>query len=100
MATETADRRAAHRRSLAVTAVASLGGVAAGLVTPTVTTGAADRVGLALVFLVVVVELGVMHLLGVDVEEFGTKDHLYIAFMTFALWFVTAAILFTTGASI
>lgn len=100
MATETADRKAAHRRSLKVTAIASLGGVIAGLATPSVASGPTDRIGLALVFAVVIVELGVMHLARVDVEEFSTKDHLYIAFMTFALWFVTAAIMFTSGASL
>ena len=35
-----------------------------------------------------------------DVDEFGVKDYLYVAFMTFALWFVCWAILLTTGATL
>jgi hypothetical protein len=97
MATETLDRRARHRRSLKVTATAALAGVVAGVATPMVTTGPSDRLGLAVVLGAILAELGVMRLLGVDVEEFSTKDHLYIAFMTFALWFISYAIMLTAG---
>jgi hypothetical protein len=34
-----------------------------------------------------------------DTDDFGAKDYLYVAFMTFSLWFVSWAILLTTGAS-
>ena len=98
MATETGDRRAQHRRSLKVTATATLVGVVAGVATPMVTTGPSDRLGLAVVFGAFLASMGVMRLLGVDVEEFSTKDHLYIAFMTFSLWFMTWTILLETGA--
>jgi hypothetical protein len=37
-----------------------------------------------------------MRLVGVDVSEFGTKDHLYNAFMTVSLWYVTWGVLLTT----
>ncbi len=100
MATETVDRKAAHRRSLKVTAVATLGGVAAGVVTPMVASSATDQLGLAVFLGAVLVEQLVMRLLGVAVEDFSTKDHLYVAFMTFSLWFVTWTILLTTGTSI
>jgi len=100
MATETVDRRAAHIRSLKVTAVASIGGVAAGVVTPLVATSATDQLGLAVFLGAVLVEQVVMRLLGVEVEDFSTKDHLYVAFMTFALWFITWTIILTTGTSI
>ena len=100
MATETLDRRAAHRRSLKVTALASLAGVVAGVVSPMFTSGAADTMGVTIAAVAVLVSLGVMRLVGVDVEEFSTKDHLYVAFMTFALWFVTWTILLTTGTSL
>ena len=100
MATETADRGAQHRRSLKVTATAALVGVAAGAVTPTLTTGAADQLGLAVVVGAMLAVLGILRLLGVDVDEFSTKDHLFVAFMTFSLWFMTWTIMLETGAAL
>jgi hypothetical protein len=100
MATETLDPGARHRRSLKVTATAALAGVAAGVATSMVTTGPADQLGLAVLGGAVLAELGVMRLLGVDVEEFSTKDHLFIVFMTFSLWFMTWTIMLQTGASL
>ena len=100
MATETVDRGARHRRSLKVTATASLAGVVAGVVTPLLTSGPADRLGLAVVIGAVLAVLGLLRLIGVDVDDFSTKDHLYVAFMTFALWFMTWTIMLQTGASL
>ena len=41
--------------------------------------------------------LGEAGLVAVDVQEFGAKDILYVAFMTFSLWFVSWTVLLTTG---
>lgn len=38
-----------------------------------------------------------LRVVGVDVNGFGAKDYLYVVFMTFALWFITFAILLTSG---
>ena len=100
MATETAERRAAHRRGVKVTTTATLLGVVAGLVSSAMATGPSDRVGVAVVVGAIIASLGVMRVLGVDVEEFSTKDHLYVAFMTISLWFITWTILLSTGASL
>ncbi|MFB6070986.1 MAG: hypothetical protein ABEJ76_08170 [Halanaeroarchaeum sp.] len=97
MATETADGLTGHTRSIVVTTVVSLGGVAAGVVSSMLASGATDRVGLVVLFAAAIVELMVLRLVGVDVAEFGAKDHLYVIFMTFALWFVTWGILLTSG---
>ncbi len=97
MATETKNNRASHLRGIIVTAVASLGGIFAGLVTPLIDPTGMSIVGLSMVFLAVVVEFGVMHVLGVDLSEFGKKDQLYVAFMTLALWFITLTVLLTTN---
>jgi len=94
--TETLDRQAQHRRSIAVTSVASLGGVVAGVASAVIASGPSDTLGLAIVFAATFAELGIMRALGVDVSEFSTKDHLYVGFMTFALWFVTWGILLTS----
>ena len=98
MATETADRGAQHRRSLKVTGTASLAGVLAGVVTPMLTTGPTDRLGLAVVIGAVLAVLGLLRLIGVDVDDFSTKDHLFVAFMVFSLWFMTWTIMLETGA--
>lgn len=100
MATETVDRRAAHRRSLKVTATASIGGVIAGVITPSIATSPTDNLGLVVVVGAILIELAVMKLLRVDVQNFSTKDQLYIVFMTFTLWFITWTILLTTNTSI
>lgn len=97
MATETANRMTGHTRSVAVTTIASLGGVGAGVAASMFASGATDSLGLVIVFAASVVELGVMRVLGIDVSEFGAKDHVYVIFMTFALWFVTWGILLTSG---
>lgn len=100
MATETADRRAAHRRGVKVTAIASLAGILAGLLSSVVASGASDRVGVAVLFGGILVGLGLMRVVGVEVEEFSTKDHLYVTFMTFSLWFITWTILLTTNTTL
>lgn len=97
MATETANRMTGHTRSVAVTTIASLGGVGAGVAANMFASGAGDTLGLVIVFAAAVVELGVMRVIGIDVSEFGAKDHIYVIFMTFALWFVTWGILLTSG---
>ncbi|GAA0295588.1 hypothetical protein [Halarchaeum salinum] len=91
--TETLDKQAAHRRGVTVTTVACLTGVAAGVGSHAVASGATDRLGVALLVAAVALNLGVVRVLGVDVQDFSAKDHLYTAFMTFALWFVTWGVL-------
>jgi len=100
MATETVNRRASHIRSLKVTAIASIGGVIAGMLTPLIASSPTDTIAIAMVFAATLLELGFMRLVGVDVAEFSTKDNLYVTFMTFSLWFVTWTILLTTDASL
>jgi len=73
-------------------------GVAAALVSSAfLGTAAKDQLGLAVVAAFVFVQLPVLQVLGIDVEDFSTKDHLYVLFMTFSMWFVTWTILLTNG---
>jgi len=102
--TETADKRAAHRRGVTVTTVACLTGVAAGLVSNVLTGGgsapvaaATETIGLVPLVAAFALNLGVVQVVGVDVSDFSTKDHLYTAFMTFALWFITWGLLLTAA---
>ena len=102
MATETSGgsqslgERDPHLKSVVVTAVASLGGVAAGVVSGAVLSGQGPT-SVAVYVAFAFAGLGLMRLLGVDVSEFGAKDNLYVFFMTFALWFITYGILLTSG---
>ncbi|RBI58841.1 hypothetical protein [Halomicrococcus sp. NG-SE-24] len=98
MATEQAsEQRAAHLRSVTVTAIAALAGIAAGVASASVvgTTNAAasDQMGLAIVLGFTVVQLPLVRALGYELD--GAKDYLYVAFMTFSLWFITWGILLT-----
>ncbi len=96
MSTETADRRDSHIQSLIVIAVTTLGGIVAGFVTPEVATSATDQAAFAVVGVALLLELGIMQVLGIEVREFSTKDQLYVLFMTFSMWYVAWAILLTT----
>ncbi|WP_458184976.1 EMC6-like membrane protein [Haladaptatus sp. NG-WS-4] len=96
MATEQAsERRAAHLRSITVTSLASLAGIAAAFVSAamvgTKTAAATDQLGLAIVLGFVVVQLPLLRVIGYELD--GVKDYLYVTFMTFSLWFITWGIL-------
>jgi drug/metabolite transporter (DMT)-like permease len=105
MATDTAERRIAHVRGVTVTAIACLFGVVAAIVSAAIADGASDTLAIYVLAGAVIVQFPLLSLLEragiqLDVEDFGVKDYLYVAFMTFALWFVCWAILLTTGASV
>jgi len=106
MATETQTEAGLsdHVRGVTVTTLACLGGVAAalaaGVVVGTGVEAASDTRALAFLVAAVVGQYPVLKAIGVDVSDFGAKDHLYVSFMTFTLWFITSAILLTTGASL
>lgn len=101
MATDTADRYSPHLRGLTVTALASTMGIVAAAVSSVVTAGAANPatnpMGLYVLAGAILVQFPVLKVVGIDVSEFSGKDYAYVAFMTFALWFVCWTILLTTG---
>ena len=99
MATEAIEQRSAHVRAVTVTALASLAGIAAGIASSAFAANAGDPVALAILAALVLIQFPLLSATGV-VEEFSTKDRLFIGFMSFCLWFVTWGILLTTGASI
>jgi hypothetical protein len=96
MATDTADGRSGHVRSMTVTTVAAIGGIVAAFLSWTVATSVTDSTAAGVVVAAVVIEMGVMRAVGL-VEELGAKKVLFIAFMTFSLWFVCSTILLTAG---
>ncbi|WP_338739934.1 hypothetical protein [Haloplanus salilacus] len=104
MATETQTGLTGHVRGVTVTTLACLAGVAASVAAAAVVgTGsgaASDTRALAFLVAAVAGQYPLLKAVGVDVSDFGAKDHLYVAFMTFTLWFISFAILLTTGATV
>jgi hypothetical protein len=99
MATDTANAGAEHRRSMTVTAMTSILGVLSAVGSFFIASGPKDQVALVVLALVVVVQFPIYQATGLK-NDIGAKDGLYIAFMTFALWFVTLTILYTAGVTI
>jgi hypothetical protein len=101
MATETQTGLSGHMRGVTVTTLACLAGVVAavvsGLVAGTTTAAAGSTLPIVVVAVFVVVQFPVLKVVGVDTTDFGVKDYLYVAFMTFALWFISYAIMLTAG---
>ncbi|RZV11715.1 hypothetical protein BDK88_0596 [Natrinema hispanicum] len=104
MSTESISDRREHIRSVGVTALSALLGVAAALASAAwvgVSEAAAqDTQALAFVLGAIFVQYVLINAAGIyEEDEFGTKHYLFVAFMTFALWFVTWGILLTAEAS-
>jgi hypothetical protein len=104
MATENARGLSDHLRGVTVTTLACLSGVAATVVSSVVVgtdvAAATGELPLFVVAATVLAQYPVLYAIGVDVSEFGVKDNLYVAFMTFSLWFLTYAVVLSTGASL
>jgi hypothetical protein len=94
-----------HLRAISVTSIAALAGIFAAVVSSTLTAGmdpsaaARDSTAQAVVLFAIIGQLGLLKLLGLYKEDFGPKDFLFVSLMTFSMWFVTWAILLTTGAT-
>jgi len=82
-----------HFRSVTVTTLAALAGVLAGLASAVYVGDPQATTGLYVFAAFLLVQFPILQGLGVDVGEFGAKDHLYVAFMSFSMWFVTWTIL-------
>lgn len=99
MATSVLEKRASHIRGITVTAIASIAGVAAGIFSQLLASGAADPIAVIILIAIIIVQFPLLKFSGI-VESFSKKDQLFIGFMTFSLWFVTWGILLTTDATI
>jgi hypothetical protein len=101
MATENASGLSDHMRGVTVTTLACVGGIVAALVSAQVfgtDAGVAQsRQPLLVLAGALFAQYPVLKLVGVDIEEFGIKDNLYVGFMTFTFWFISYAILLSTG---
>jgi hypothetical protein len=98
MATETVDEMSSHMRGLTVTTIAAVAGLAAGVGSNAVVGGdATSQVALAIVAVAILVQFPILHVLGIEYDSLGTKDKVYVAFMTFSMWFVSWGILLTSA---
>jgi hypothetical protein len=97
MATDTADGMSSHMRGLTVTTITAIAGIGAAFGSNAVASGATDFTGLLVVAVAVLAQLPLLQVLGIDRDDLSGKDYAYIAFMTFALWFVSWGILLTAG---
>lgn len=98
MATETGGGMSSHMRGVTVTTISTLAGMLAGVVSALVAAGPKDTIGLTIALLAIVLQLPLLHVIGIDVREFSTKDNLYVAFMTVVFWFISWGIILTTNA--
>ncbi|WP_224447904.1 hypothetical protein [Haloprofundus salilacus] len=101
MATETATGLSGHMRGVTVTTLSCLAGIGAAFVSAmvvgTTVDDAASTLSLAVFGAFVLVQFPLLRLVGVDMDGFGAKDYLYVAFMTFALWFISYTVFLSTG---
>ncbi|ELY41882.1 EMC6-like membrane protein [Natronorubrum tibetense] len=105
MSTESISDRREHIRSISVTSLSALLGVAAALASMSITGDAAslDAAASDLRALMLVAGAILAQFILFDVtsiygdDEFGAKHYLFIVFMTFSFWFVTWGILLTTA---
>jgi hypothetical protein len=101
MATETESGLSGHMRGVTVTTLSCLAGIAAGMVSGVIvgTTPEAAQSTRPLFVLAsfAILQFPVLKVVGVDVDDFGAKDYLYVVFMTFSLWFITYAVLLSNS---
>jgi len=98
MATETVERDSGHVRSVTVTTLASLAGIVAMLTSEyAIEADPSSNVSLFVVLGAIAVQLPILKAAGIDTDDFSTKDYLYIAFMTFSLWFVSWTLVLTAS---
>jgi len=98
MATDTADGMSSHMRGLTVTTITAVAGIGAAFGSNAIASGATDITALVVVGVAIAAQFPILRVIGIGQDDLSTKDMLYIAFMTFALWFVSWGILLTAGA--
>ena len=96
----TLSKRDAHLRSLRATGTSTIVGIVAALATHLFSSGPSDiLISVPILIASLFLGLGIMQLLGVNVSAVSKKDHFYVSFMTFTMWFVTWTLLLTANVS-
>ena len=97
MATESGDL-SDHLQGVTVTTIATFFGLVAGVAAYYVASGPNDTMGVSMLALAILAQLPIFQAAGIEVNDFSTKDHLYVVFMTFVLWFMSWGLLLTAQA--
>ncbi len=91
-----------HARGVVVTTICCLAGIAAGVASAmyvgTDPANAGETTAVLLMGAFVLVQYPLYKVIGVG--DFGVKDNLYVAFMTFTLWFISYTVLLTSTVSL
>ena len=88
-----------YARSVIVTTGSTLSGVFVAVLTALSGADPQSNTILLPVAAAVVIQFPLYRVIGLDVDDFGTKGKVYIALMTFILWFLTWGVLLTTNAT-
>jgi hypothetical protein len=88
-----------YARSVIVTTGATLSGVFVAVLTALSGADPQSNTILLPVAAAVVIQFPLYRVIGLDVDDFGTKGKVYIVLMTFILWFLTWGVLLTTNAT-
>lgn len=86
-----------YMRGVTVTTGSTLSGIAAAVVAMTLELDPGATNAAFILIGAIVVQFPLYGLIGIDTDDFGAKDYLYIVFMTFVLWFISWGILLTAG---
>ena len=93
-----------HARGVVVTTICALAGIAAGVISAiyvgTDPVDAASTTGVLVLGAFVLAQYPIYRIVGVDIADFGIKDNLYVAFMTFTLWFISYTVLLTSAVTL
>ena len=99
MAGSVSEERWNHIRGVSVTTISAIAGVAAGMAAAHLAAGPDDTLGVIILAIAVVAQFPLIRFSGLK-PDLGAKDYLFITFITFCFWFVTWAIMMTTGAEL
>lgn len=98
MAQSVEDKQWAHIRGVLVTTLAALAGIIAGGLASVFASGPDDPIGVVILGAAILIQFPILRVIRIEVETFGPKDYLFIAFITFSFWFIAWTILLSTDA--
>ncbi|MFA5395586.1 MAG: hypothetical protein GX097_00475 [Methanomicrobiales archaeon] len=90
-------KRKEHNSRIIRTGIASVMGLAAGILSFFIIGNTPDQgaIGFLLLLGAMVFQKHIFMLIGIDISELGGKDWFYQSFMAFAFWFIALTILLT-----
>lgn len=103
---EVLQARHEHIRAVTISVLAAIAGIFSAILGGVLTAdliaegafgdAASDMGAIAVLVVAIMIQIPLYNAMGFE-DWGGTKDILYVAFMTFALWFITYGIILTTG---